>query len=95
MLRQSTPGALSSLCDRILLAGSVSRGSFSVPSVPVEDIGIPDASGHLAKDFDVLMKSVRPQKELHSAVLFVHTVICQRTELHAVKFNLPLQFLIL
>lgn len=95
MLRQSTPGALSSLCDRSPLAGSVSRGSFSVPSVPVEDIGIPDASGHSAKGFDILMKSVTPQKELHSAVLFVHAVICQRAELHAVKFNLPLQLLIL
>lgn len=95
MLRQSPPGALSSLCDRSLLAGSVSRSSFWVPSVPVEDIGIPDPSRHLAKDFDVLMKSVRPQKERHSAILFVHAVICQRAELYAVKFNLPLQLLIL
>lgn len=95
MLRQSPPGALSSLCDRSPLADSVSRGSFSVPSAPVEDIGIPDPSRHSVKDFDALMKSVRLQKERHSAVLFVHAVICQRAELYAVKFNLPLQLLIL
>lgn len=86
MFRQSPPGALSSLCDRSQLAGSVSRGSILGSLCP---------SGHLAKDFDVWMKSVGPQKELCSAVLFVHAIMCQRAELSAVKFNLPLQLLIL